>query len=118
MSTPADIRKIALVLEGVSEVDHWGMPAFRTKRRIFVTVRPKEKRANILLPQERKEFLFEAAPDVFSKLMWGKRAYLMADLTKIGRRELEALIREAWAHAAPPPKAAKAKPVARRRPIR
>jgi hypothetical protein len=30
MPTPADIRKIALALEGVTEIDHWGRAAFRT----------------------------------------------------------------------------------------
>jgi hypothetical protein len=105
MPTLADVRKFALALDDVSEADHWGRPAFRTRKRIFVVVWPKEKRANILLPEERKEFLFEAAPEIFAKLMWGKRAYLLADLTKIGRRDLEALIREAWTQAATAPKA-------------
>ncbi len=30
MVTETDIRKIALGLDGVSEVDHWGRPSWRT----------------------------------------------------------------------------------------
>jgi hypothetical protein len=112
VATIGDIRKIALALDGVSEVDHWGRPAFRTKRRMFVIVRTKEKVANIILPEERKEFLYEAAPDIFTKHWWGKMSYMLADLTKIEKRELEGLVREAWAHAAPakPRKRATTKP--------
>lgn len=38
MATEADVRKIALALEGVSEVDHWGRPSYRTKARIFAVM--------------------------------------------------------------------------------
>ena len=30
-----EIRRLALSLEGVREIDHWKHPAFRTPRRIF-----------------------------------------------------------------------------------
>ena len=40
MATAADVRKCALALDGVSEVDHWGRPAFRTSKRIFAVIRP------------------------------------------------------------------------------
>lgn len=94
MPTVADIRKIALALEGVSEIDHFARPAFRTKKRIFAVIRPDGLFLN--LPEERKEFLFEADPKTFMKFMWGKRANVIVDLRHIGKRELDALIREAW----------------------
>jgi hypothetical protein len=98
----AYIRKIALALEGVSEVDHFGRPSFRTKKRIFAVVRPDG--LYLHLPEERKEFLFEADPKTFVKFMWGKRSNVIVDLARIGKRELDALVREAWASVAPPKK--------------
>lgn len=69
MPTPADVRKIALSLPGVSEIDHFARPAWRTKKRIFAVMRPDGLYIN--LADERKEFLFEADPKVFVKYMWG-----------------------------------------------
>jgi hypothetical protein len=113
MPAASDVRKIALALEGVSEVDHWGKPSYRTSKRIFAVMRPDG--LFLHLPEERKQFLFAAAPDVFVKFMWGKTANLIVQIAKLSNKELEALMREAWQHATPParlakPRAAKKKP--------
>ena len=108
MATSADVRKLALALDGVNEVDHWGRPAYRTKKRIFAVMRPDG--LYLHLTEERKQFLFEAAPDVFVKFMWGKTANVIAQIAKISKSELQALIREAWQHATPVAKAAKPAP--------
>jgi hypothetical protein len=100
MPTAQDIRKTALALEGVSEIDHFGRPSFRTKKRIFAVVRPDG--LYLHLPEERKEFLFEADPKTFVKFLWGKRSNVIVNLARIGKRELDALIGEAWASVAPP----------------
>src|SRR5579863_3058596 len=110
MPTPTDVRKMALALEGVSEIDHWGRPAWRTTKRIFAVMRPDGLYLN--LPQERKEFLFEAEPTIFVKYMWGKTANVIVQIAAISKTELAALIREAWEHNLPPPPKMK-KPVAR-----
>lgn len=102
MSTNAEVRKIALSFDGVVEVDHWNRPAFRTTRRIFAVIRPDG--VWLHLPDERKEFLFEADADAFHKYMWGKRAELILQPAKVSKKELTALLREAWEHAAPGPK--------------
>jgi hypothetical protein len=99
MATAGDVRKSALKLDGVSEIDHWGRPAFRTKKRIFAVMRPDG--LFLHLPEERKQFLFEAAPDVFVKFMWGKTANVIVQIAKVSKEELQALIREAWQHATP-----------------
>ncbi|MEI9990929.1 MAG: MmcQ/YjbR family DNA-binding protein [Rhizomicrobium sp.] len=107
MPSVADIRKIALALDGVSEVDHWGRPSWRTKKRIFAVLRPDGLYLN--LDEERKEFLFAADPKVFVKYMWGKTANVIVQIDKISKRELEALIREAWTKNLPPPPKTKVK---------
>jgi hypothetical protein len=105
MATSADVRKFALALDGVREIDHWGRPAFRTAKRIFAVMRPDGLYLN--LPEERKQFLFEAAPEVFVRFMWGKTANVIVQIAKVSRSELQALIREAWQHARPTAKPAK-----------
>jgi hypothetical protein len=106
-ATPEDIRKIAMALEGVSEIDHWQRPAFRTKKRIFAVIRPDG--LYLHLPDERKEFLFEADPKTFVKFMWGKTANVIVNLKKIGKTELAGLIAEAYAFAETAKKPAKAR---------
>ena len=107
MTTPADVKKIALTLDGVTEVDHWGRPSYRTIRRIFAVMRPDGLYLN--LPDERKEFLFAADPKTFVKYMWGARPNVIVQLARVSKKELEALIREAWEFAQPAPKKAKKK---------
>jgi len=106
MPTPADVRKIALALDGVTEVDHWGRPAYRTTKRIFAVMRPDGLYLN--LPDERKEFLFAADDKTFVKYMWGKTANVIVQIDRVSAKELKALIGEAYAHNLPPPPKAKA----------
>ena len=105
MSTPDDVRKIALALPGTTEVDHFARPAFRTKKRIFAVIRPDG--LYLHLPPERKEFLFEADARTFVKYMWGKTPEILVQLKSVNRKELGALLREAWESTQPPPKPAK-----------
>jgi len=111
MASAADIRKLALALDGVSEVDHFGRPALRTKKRIFAVIRSDG--LFLHLPEERKEFLFEADPKAFVKYMWGKRANVIVQPERVSKKELAALIREAWEFNLPPPKKTKRKAKAR-----
>jgi hypothetical protein len=105
MPTPADVRKIALALNGVTQIDHFKRPAYRTAKRIFAVMRPDGLYLN--LPDERKEFLFAAAPDIFVKYMWGRTANVIVQIDRVSKKELEALIREAWTHNLPAEKPAK-----------
>ena len=114
MPTVADVRNIALALDGVSEIDHWGRPAYRTTKRIFAVMRPDG--LYLHLPEQRKRFLFEAAPEMFVRFMWGKTAKVIVQIAKLSRKELEALMREAWQHAAPSAKAAKPRATAKSAP--
>lgn len=101
-----DVRRIALGLEGVREIEHFARPAFRTAKRIFAVIRPDG--LWLYLPPERKEFLFEADPATFVRTMWGKTAELVVQVDRIGVKELKALMTEAWQAAQPPPKKGKA----------
>ena len=111
MPSPADVRRIALTLDGVTEIDHFARPAYRTTKRIFAVMRPDGLYLN--LPDERKEFLFEADPKTFVKYMWGKTANVIVQIARVSKKELEVLIREAYAHNLPPPKKAPARKAAK-----
>jgi|SRR5690242_20743180 len=113
-NTPQDVRRIALSLDSVTEIDHFARPAWRTMKRIFAVMRPDGLYLN--LPDERKEFLFAADPKTFVKYMWGKTANVIVQIDRVSKKELEALIREAWTHNLPPPvkKRAPAKKVAKK----
>ncbi|HEX4533398.1 MAG TPA: MmcQ/YjbR family DNA-binding protein, partial [Rhizomicrobium sp.] len=93
---------MALALSGVTEIDHWKRPAWRTTKRIFAVMRPDG--LYLHLPDERKQFLFEADPQVFVKYMWGKSANVIVQIDKISQKELSALIREAYENCLPAPK--------------
>ena len=84
MSKCDDVRRLALALPGVEEVGHWGVPAFRTKRRIFITLRPLEQKAMFHLTEEHQEILFEARPEAFEPLHWGKVTRAMLNLKRSG----------------------------------
>jgi hypothetical protein len=93
------IRQVALSFEGAAEVDHWNRPAFRTSRRIFAVIRPDG--LWLYLPEERKEFLFEADPKAFVKYMWGRHPELLLQPDRVSKKELTALLREAYEAALP-----------------
>jgi len=114
--TPADVRELALALDGVTEVDHFGRPSWRTKKRIFAVMRPDGLWINV--PEERKEFLLEADPKTFVKFMWGKRSNVIVQIDRISVKELASLLREAWEHSAPTPAKSKTKAPAKRPAIR
>ncbi|SRR6266849_350595 len=116
VTTASDVRKIALALNGVSEVDHWDRPSYRTTKRIFAVMPPDGLYLD--LPEERKEFLFDAAPEIFLELMWGKSAKLIVQITKLSKKELESLMREAWESATPPTKPTKVRAAATARALR
>jgi hypothetical protein len=115
MSTCDDVRRFALPLDGVSEADHWGRPAFRTKRRIFITLRPLEQKAMFHIPEEHQELLFEMRPEAFEPLHWGKITRCLVSLRRVPPPELEKLIHEAWHHASPPVAAGRRKALASKR---
>jgi len=104
MTTPADVRKIALALEGVKEVDHWGRPRLPHQEAHLRGAPPRRP----LSPFARRAqaFLFEADPATFVKFMWGKTPEIIVQLDRIAKKELAALLREAWDQAAPPYKPA------------
>jgi hypothetical protein len=64
--TPADFRRIALSLEGVEEVSHAGLPAFRVGGRRFASLASQaDGYGNLTLTLEHQAAFVEEAPRDF-----------------------------------------------------
>jgi len=96
MSTSADLRRIALSLEGTTEAPHFDRTAFRA-RRIYVTLAADEKTANFMFTADQQEFKRMMAPEAFAPVpnAWGKRGATTAILSKLTTAELEDALRTA-----------------------
>lgn len=104
MVTVKTFRRICLSLPEVQEVLHWGNPAFRTKRKIFVTLREKEKRANFGFTPEEQAAFCKADGNSFVPIDggWGRQGWTTVDLSKVSEKMLVNAIQNAWYNAAPP----------------
>jgi len=100
MSTSADLRRIALSLEGTTEAPHFDRTAFRA-RRIYVTLAADGKTANFMFTADQQEFKCMMAPEAFAPVpnAWGKRGATTAILSKLTTAELEDALRTAWRRA-------------------
>ena len=100
MSTSADLRRIALSLEGTTEAPHFDRTAFRA-RRIYVTLAADGETANFMFTADQQEFKCMMAPEAFAPVpnAWGKRGATTAILSKLTTAELEDALRTTWRRA-------------------
>lgn len=99
MATAADVRKLALSLEGTTEHPHFERAAFKV-RRIYATLAGDGKSLNLNLTPEEQEFKTMLAPEVFTPIpnKWGTSGWTTVDLKVIGKAELKAALEMAWEH--------------------
>ena len=110
--TKARVRRLALALEGASEVVHVDRPAFRTKRKMFATLPPNEDAVNLMFDPPTQEFFIEQAPGVIEPLPggWGRIGMSRCNLKAADEALVHSALKAAHALAAPkPPKAKKPK---------
>jgi hypothetical protein len=102
MSTSADLRRLALSLEGTQEAPHFDRIAFRVNR-IYVTLAPDGQTANFMFTPEQQEFKCMMAPGAFAPVpnAWGQRGATTAILSRLSSAELEDALRLAWSRAVP-----------------
>jgi hypothetical protein len=99
LATAADVRKLALALEGTTEHPHFERTAFKV-RRIYATLARDGKSINLNLTPEEQEFKTMLAPGIYSKIAnkWGSSGWTTVDLAAIGQAELKAALQMAWEH--------------------
>ena len=102
MLTPQEVRELALSLEGAQERDHFGQPSFRVER-IFATLWPEQNWVHLMLTPEMQHELVAEAPSIFSQIpnKWGEKGATRANLERISRDEMLAVLILAYGLALP-----------------
>ncbi|MEQ1650013.1 MAG: MmcQ/YjbR family DNA-binding protein [Hyphomicrobiaceae bacterium] len=101
MATARDLRRICLSLPGTIEVPHVDRAAFKVHR-IYATLAPDQKSANLKFTLDEQALKCLTAPDVFTPVPggWGKMGFTTITLAKAPLTELRAALTTAHAHAA------------------
>ena len=100
MANAADLRRIALALDGTVELPHFDRRAFKVKR-TYVTLAPDGKSANFKFTVDEQEMKCMLLPEAFAPVTggWGKMGWTTATLSKLDRADLKAALETAWAQA-------------------
>ena len=97
--TPADFHRIALSLEGVEEVSHAGLPAFRVGGRRFASLASQaEGYGNLTLTLEQQSAFVQDAPGIFLPIPggWGRMGHTHIRLAAATEDILTGALRTAW----------------------
>lgn len=108
MANAADLRRLALALEGTGEKPHFDRAAFRVAR-IYATLAPDGETANLAFSPEDQTFKCMLAPEAFAPVPggWGRQGWTTARLAALSEAELDAALRIAWGRALPKPRGRK-----------
>ena len=101
MSSPDQVREIALSLPEAVEQQHHGHPDFRIRKKIFVTLWPDDLRAVVKLGIADQTALVQADPVAFSLGGWSHQGWTNIDLGNIDQPALRDVITTAWRNVAP-----------------
>jgi hypothetical protein len=99
--TLADVRKIALTLEGVEDATAYGSPCFKVNGRILAGI-PINKQAEpnslmIRMPVDQRDAMIAEEPDVYYvKPHYEPYPCLLVRLPKVHRDALRDLLTGAW----------------------
>lgn len=104
MATAADLRRLAMSLDGVEEKPHFDRAAFRA-RKIFVTLAADGLTANFAFSPDEQALKCTILPKVFAPLpnTWGQRGWTVGTLARMSKEDLAAALETAWRHAVAPP---------------
>jgi YjbR len=100
VATARDFRRIALSLPGTTEAPHFERTAFKV-RRIYATLAPDGRTANLMLSPDEQALKCEVAPGAFTKIpnAWGARGATTATLAELTVAELRNALELAWQRA-------------------
>lgn len=97
--TAADFRRIELSLDGVEEVSHAGLPAFRVGGRRFASLASQAQGyGNLALTLEQQAAFVEEAPEIFLPIPggWGRMGHTHIRLAAASQDILTGALRTAW----------------------
>jgi hypothetical protein len=95
------LRELALSLPETAEQDHFGIPSFRVRGKIFATV-PDDAHVRVRLDEEGIRAALAERPDCCAEFYWGKRlACVVVSLARVPEPYLVELLTDAWLVRAP-----------------
>ena len=97
--TAADFRRIALSLDGVEEIAHAGLPAFRVGAARFASLASQSAGyGNLTLTLEQQAAFVEEAPEIFLPIPggWGRMGHTHIRLAAANEDVLTGALRTAW----------------------
>jgi hypothetical protein len=97
--TAADFRRIALSFQGVEEVSHAGLPAFRVAGARFASLASQAQGyGNLTLTPEQQAAFVEEAPGIFLPIPggFGRMGHTHIRLAAATEDVLEGALRTAW----------------------
>ena len=102
MARAADLRRIALSLEGTTAAPHFDRTAFKVAR-IYATLAPDGLTTNLKLTSDEQELKCTVAAEAFAPVpnAWGKQGWTTVTLSKLTVPELRSALEMAWRHAVP-----------------
>lgn len=102
MATGADLRRLALALEGVKERPHFDRAGFRVARN-FATLAADGLTANFKFTPDEQALKCTVAADAFAPVpnKWGQQGWTVATLAHLSQVELTAALETAWRNALP-----------------
>lgn len=97
--TEAQARTLVLSLPEATEGAHMGHPDFRVRKKIFASLSHDRRMMAMRVDPTALSMMVRADPDTF-KDVWGGR-WIGVRLARIGRKDLKALLMDAWRATAP-----------------
>jgi hypothetical protein len=92
------VYELAQALPEVSVKDHFGSDGFSANKRMFLTVRHEENRANLRLsPEEQRRFL-SVDGDAFAQIenAWGRQGWTTVSLEYVDKSDFQKALQSAW----------------------
>ena len=100
MAIAADLRRLALSLDGTTEHQHMDRRAFKVQR-IYATLAPDELTVNLKFTPDEQEFKCQLAPKLFQPLpnAWGRQGWTQMILAEADTGDVLAALKIAHSHA-------------------
>ena len=97
------VRQLALALSEAEEKDHFGMPSFRVKNKIFATLWIKDNRAMLKLPLNEQSVFCSYGKNVFFPVPggWGKKGATFVELKAVRKDMFKDALTVAYCNVAP-----------------
>lgn len=96
------VRRAALALPEASELETWGTPTFRVRKKIFAMFAEGQREAWVKSTHDEQRALTSMDPDTFFVPPYvGPSGWVGVRISSVDRDEMRELLTEAWRMTAP-----------------